>query len=257
VGITVILGVLLLGIYYLSKFFFGVSGLQGTQLISGKVSTTTAPKISTAPPVIYEGGEFSVSFWAYVANWNVNLGQRKLLFQFGGKNFSTIVIGLGAFTNTLIVRVATSTGNGTDTAGSTLLPSDVEKLFKPNPPDDDVGSGEIGAQPVCDLSEIDLQRWVNVAVVISGRTCDVYIDGKLQRSCILNNYFKVDNQSPLTANVIANASGSYGFDGYMSNLNMYNYSLNPSQIYKNYMSGPSGTNTDVSSWFKSLITGTT
>jgi hypothetical protein len=254
IGLLFVVIVAIASIYYLSKFLYGTTGLQSTQLVSGKIPTNAAPQLVNAPPVIYEGGEFSVSFWVYIANWNVNNGTRKLIFTFGGNNYSTIVIGLGARTNTLFVRVATSTGDP-NSQGQKLLTADVADLFQPNPPNEDVGSGSIGTQPMCDLPEIDLQRWVNITVVLNGRTCDVFLDGKLMRSCVLDNYFKVDNSSSLRANVLAFNNKLYGFDGYLSNLNMYNSAMNPSQIWSNYMKGPTGTNTDISSWFNNLING--
>ena len=38
---------------------------------------------------------------------------------------------------------------------------------------------------MCDLTDIDLQRWINITVSVNGRIVDVYYDGKLARSCVL------------------------------------------------------------------------
>ena len=55
-------------------------------------------------------------------------------------------------------------------------------------------SGELGnttgnlqppPQPSCRISNFPLQSWVNIAVSVYNRAIDVYMDGKLQRSCVL------------------------------------------------------------------------
>jgi hypothetical protein len=293
----VMVGLVIIGlvaVYFLSQWLYGTKNLQATSLISGQIPANVPPTKVEAPPKIYEGGELSVSFWVYVANWKAGLGKRKHILEIGGSNFSTLLIGLGAFKNTLFVRTHTrgvgAMGSGTTIIGAapttttnlatvaptatttttapapatttptvspfqnmptqdpTLLATEVTAMFQPMTMDDSVAGG-IANQPMCDLPEIDLQRWVLVSVVMSGRTVDVYLDGKLQRSCMLPSYFKVDTASPLVAKVLQ----FNGFDGYLSRVNAYNYALNPDQVYRLYMAGPSGTNSDIGSWFNSLF----
>ena len=42
-----------------------------------------------------------------------------------------------------------------------------------------------------DVKSIDLQKWVCICVVLSGRRLDVYMDGKLNRSSVLKGMYKV------------------------------------------------------------------
>jgi len=259
----------LVSLYYLSRWLYGTTNLQNTVIIPGQVPANTAPSTVGAPPKIYEGGELSINFWVYISNWKANNGKRKHIIEIFGQNFSTILIGLGAFKNTLLVRVHTIGGGGssnqqavgidpidgfqdlpTRSPDTSLLTSDVSRLFTPLTIDDTT-AWDTESQPLCDLPEIDLQRWVNVSVSLSGRSVDVYLDGKLQRSCVLDSYFKVDNSGDLRARVLQYG----GFDGYISNMNAYNYALNPDQIYHLFMSGPNGVSTDPISWFRNLFTG--
>jgi hypothetical protein len=264
--VLVVIG--LMAVYYLSQWLYGTNNLQASTLISGQIPANTAPSSVGAPPKIYEGGELSISFWTYISNWKANNGTRKHIVEIGGKNFSTILIGLGAFKNTLMVRVQTMGLDGlsasvrgqenissfqdgsTASSDTSLLAPDVARLFAPLTIDDTTAM-DTASQPMCDLPEIDLQRWVNVSVVLAGRSVDVYLDGKLQRSCVMDSYFKVDNSSFLIAKVLQYG----GFDGYVSNMNAYNYALNPDQVYHMFMAGPNGTSTGVISWFKNLFTG--
>jgi hypothetical protein len=88
------------------------------------------------------------------------------------------------------------------------------------------------ALPGCDSPEYDLQRWTHIAVVLSGKITDVYMNGKLARSCIGSSYYKV-SVSP-TINVL----GYKTFNGKLSDLHTYVVALNPAQIYDMYTKGP-------------------
>ena len=78
-----------------------------------------------------------------------------------------------------------------------------------------------------------MQRWNLITVVLSGKTTDVYVDGKLARSCVSSSYYKVD-----TMNVTPNILQHQAFDGKIANLSLYSVALNPAQIYQLYSEGP-------------------
>ena len=113
---------------------------------------------------------------------------------------------------------------------TTLFADDMASLF-----DAPVVSPSADCQPSpqCDIAEFDLQRWNLVTVVLSGKVTDVYVDGKLARSCVAPSYYKVD-----TMNVTPNILQHKTFDGKIANLNLYSVALNPAQIYQIYSSGP-------------------
>jgi hypothetical protein len=94
-------------------------------------------------------------------------------------------------------------------------------------------SGLLDHPQMCDLPEIDMQRWVNITVAVNGKTVDVYVDGKLARSCILRAPYKVDSNG-YTGYALENG----GFGGKISTTTMYDSALNPETVYKNYMAGP-------------------
>jgi hypothetical protein len=86
---------------------------------------------------------------------------------------------------------------------------------------------------VCDLDNIDLQKWVLVSVVLNNKTCDVYMDGKLARSCVLPSFYKVD-----AGGYSAYLLSYGGFGGQISTTTMYDTALNPESVHKLYMAGP-------------------
>jgi hypothetical protein len=92
----------------------------------------------------------------------------------------------------------------------------------------------LDATALCDLPNLDLQKWVQVAISVNGRTVDVYIDGKLARSCVLPGLYRVD-----AGGYNADLLDYGGFGGFVNAVQMYNYALNPNTVYSMYMGGPS------------------
>jgi hypothetical protein len=101
------------------------------------------------------------------------------------------------------------------------------------------------AAPVCDIQEIDLQRWINILVVINNRVCDVYYDGKLSRSCVLPDLPEAG--SPGSGQVVLVGQNG-GFSGKFAAIQFFAYALTPDRIYSIYQRGPSGGQ----NWVKAL-----
>ena len=237
--LVIIIGLIVL--YYSYQFLFGTSMLNSVTIEPGKITANQGLKTYTNQAKLYEGGEYTVNLWVYISGWAQLRGTRKHVFEIGGTQFSTLLISLGGQKNSLSVRVdaVDASGNpmGSNTGG--LAASQINQLFTPF-------ASDISAP--CDIDEIDLQRWIQISVVLNGNVCDVYMDGKLVRSCVLASYFRVD-----TTGQIVKLVDRGGFDGYVSQVSTYNYALHPTSIYNMYMSGPSSTVTDVWSYFVSLF----
>lgn len=267
--VFVIIG--LFAIYYLYRFLYSSESTQkkAVTLIGGQQNAAVHPPPVTDAPIPFEGGDYSVNTWVYVNSYVKNMNSRKHIFEIKGEYFSTLLIALGAFKNTLTVRTQSDTvvdgfasgsgsgsGNG-DTANLTtpnsgsastgsLSVANVNALFAKMSMDDEY----LTTPPVCDIPEIDLQRWTMITVVLSGRTIDVYIDGKLQRSCTSPSYYKVD-PTGVSMNIVDRG----GFDGYIGNTMVGAYSMNPDEIYRAYLSGPSGSSLDILRWIETLFRG--
>jgi hypothetical protein len=236
-------------IYYIYRYFFSSDVIAYTTLINDITDAKIAdaskqPAAITADklPPLYEGGEYSMSCWVYVNDWAYRRSQQKHIFEIGGSGengFITLLVGLGPFKNKLMVRVHTASG----TTGAGSLPTGATHTAM-NAMQTEAGLTD--DMPMCDLPELDMQRWVLVSVVLTGRICDVYLDGKLARSCTLPGFFRVD------ANYSAKALLQGGFGGYISNLTAYGYAMNPSDVYKMYMNGPK-TGGGFLDWFTSFF----
>lgn len=240
-----IIVIILVAAYYIYRYFFTQDTMTFTQLVSGVADAKKPGKVipADALPGLYEGGEYSMSCWVYINDWSYRRTQMKHIFEIGGSNFVTLLVGLGNYKNKLVVRLHTADQNSTtNPEGSVLTTTTRNTLLS----DTGMENGLTSANGGCDLPSIDMQRWVLVSVVISGRICDVYIDGKLARSCTLPSFFKVDNG--YAVKTLLNG----GFGGFISNLTAYGYALNPADIYKTYMAGPT-TSMGFIDWLKSFF----
>ena len=79
---------------------------------------------------------------------------------------------------------------------------------------------------------------------------DVYIDGKLSRSCVTGSYYKVD-----PTGVKLKVAERGGFDGYLNGISTFNYPLSPADVYRLYEVGPAGKSAGINSLVSSLFGG--
>lgn len=244
--VVLIIGVGLL--YYIYKYFFESQGLGSRALITTAIPAN--PAASPKPyeiPAVYEGGEYSITFWSYITAYKDQVGKAKHILELApnsttGTPKSTLVVGLGPFNNKLMVRVNTNA-----TGAEQLTKANVENIFKPT----QIPSGQLlnDTMPMCDLPEVELQRWVCFGIVLNGRTIDVYMDGKLARSCVLPSFYTVDPNG-VSCKVLQYG----GYDGFLSNVYVYSAALNPDQMYRIYMNGPADTVTGgFWGWVKSIF----
>jgi hypothetical protein len=146
-----------------------------------------------------EGLEFSYSVWIYVQDWTQGWKNIFVKGATGGGSNSTRAPGLWLYpdTNSLHARINT--------------------FASPN--------------EGCDIKNIPLQKWVHITYVLNNRTVDIYIDGKLERSCVLRGVPKL-NDEPVRV------CDNGGFFGKISNLVYFRYAMKPDEVYKIYASGP-------------------
>jgi hypothetical protein len=282
-------------IYFIYRYITGSDTIQQTLILKDSVEAnkTESSKNNIKIPSIYEGGEFTINFWIYISGYRYRQGQRKHLVEIystgtSQNTFSTILVALGAFKPTLMVRAHTSPssnivpsgnknygitdcsgGNPNDCSGgkmsgfsqltdsnytpqnnvndNTLFTRDLNQFFKPMQVDE--------PSSTCDVKDLSLQKWLNICITMNGKTLDVYQDGKLVKTCIYKNFFKVDSANGIALRYLQGTLP--GFDGYFTRLQVTNQALNPDEIYKIYMGGYSGSSpaNDPVSFIKYIFTG--
>jgi hypothetical protein len=251
-----IFALIALALYYFYKWLNGTGELSDVIIYSSATdglpgydtkSTTYTPSNSDIP-MLFSGGEYSISTWVYITDWGVNKNKNKHLLSLsgGGNTYFTTVIYLGQNIPKVGIRTSVSDGSA-GSAGLNLTPTTLDLIIKPTTGS---GSSSLPSSPYtdsdadlikCDIESIDIQRWVNITVVMSGRTQDVYINGKMSRSCVLDSIFKVDGDKPTIL-----LGGPGGFGGLIGTTRAANFAYSPDQVYKNYQNGP----LDTSLWTK-------
>jgi hypothetical protein len=244
-------------IYYTYVALFKTSEKKAITFFSGpkKAATDSGFKVdsSSMPPVV-EGGEYTVSFWMYINDWNHRNNQGKHVLSIGSplnisgtSPYETLVVYLGPHKNTLHIRVQSSDVSVITPVSNSLTVQNVVPLFG------DVGTVQrlpLPFEPTgVDIPMIDMQRWVNVTIVLNGRTCDVYLDGKLARSTIMKGFYRV------APGYVMEAFSQGGYGGYMSNLQAFDHAINPEEAYRIYSGGPHGPMSFLQ-WMKSIFSPT-
>ena len=228
----------LVALYYVYKFLISGSELEVT-LLDAEMDAN-APRgfiISKNPDVrVKQGGEYTISFWMYINSWDYRSGLAKSVIQIVDNNnagdYALLTTVLYPNEPKLMVRVRTNAA----------ISKGVDYTKRSN--FDSLLSGRQGAtmfnpsmeMPVCDIQDIDLQRWINITISVNGRIVDIYYDGKLNRSCVLPDI----PSAPATGlqSILVGQKGGYG--GKISGIQFFAYPLTPDRIYSIYQAGPRG-----------------
>ena len=215
-AIIVIIFILML----LKYLFTDPYTLQNMQ--DGKSSSTiSASSLATNGGV--PSSNFAYSTWFYINNWNYRYGEPKVIF---GRMGSPSTQGLGS-----VVGVS-----GLDPCPAVVLGA-VENNISislgcyPGINQQPTTPGGKTVVHTCSVSNVPIQKWVNLVVSVYGRSMDVYIDGKLVRTCLLPGVASVNNNS----NIYVTPNG--GFDGWTSKIQYYPNSINPQEAWNIYSQG--------------------
>ena len=182
---------------------------------------------------------FSYSTWFYVSDWNYRYGEYKVILgRMSAPSSSTTssfngingigpcpVIYLGQTQNNISIQQNCYKGvNNPDTT----TPPPPAGTPPPTQPNDIVST--------CVVSNIPIQKWVNLIVSVYGRTLDVYIDGKLVKTCLLPGIAKVNSN----ADLLITPNG--GFNGWTSRTQYWATPMNPDQAWDIYSKSFKNTN---------------
>lgn len=217
ITIVVIVLIIML-IRYMIMDPYTLQNMQNGQT-SSKVPASSLATNGTNTP----SSNFAYSIWFYVNDWNYRYGEPKVIFgRMGSQSTSTSsqiqgvngndpcpAVVLGAVENNISISLACYPGinqTPTTTGGNTVIKT-------------------------CGVSNVPIQKWVNLTMSVYGRTMDIYLDGKLVRTCLLPGIASVN----ANADVYVTPSG--GFDGWTTKFQYYPSPLNPQQAWNIYAQG--------------------
>lgn len=254
-------------LYLIYQFLYGTSDLNDYNVVS-EVTVARESIQNTNGLLTYQntdketkifkigdGSDFSLGFWIYIKDINYSTNNNKFILSLGGtipkdatqqsvtpdEQFLVIYLGGAQYSLKVKTNARNRTIQTTSTTESPLSGNNIKKIFTELP----VQNLSENQADACDINQIDIQKWVYVAITYSSRTLDVYIDGKLARSCIVGDI------KP-TTNYKLNLFGFGGYGGFFSNLTTHDYALNPEQIWRYYMAGP-GPKYTLLQWLQTLF----
>ena len=248
----VFLVVLLAILYVVYTYLYPADDPTYTQFLKGEADARKpVPMKKTKVPAIYTGGDFTLSFWIYIDDWNYKVSSNKFLFAISPElltstSVSPLVGVLTPLQNGLMVRASTVKGGSPGATGQSTTSSagpditvetNLQQLLNQQT---SMSMFQSTVDAPCDVKEVPLQRWVNVTIVSSGRVLDVYMDGKLSRSCVLDNVLNVPR-----GQLKLRLGESGGFGGRYSSVQMWSQQITPDVIYGIYQMGPTQTQHDL------------
>lgn len=208
--INIVIGVIVILLIYL--FFTWFFGDATRNYLLGMHDARKSYKIEGDNIPQGSSSDYTYSIWVYISNWDTN---QKIIFVRGGRGaHDAPKVSLGTTLNNVEVTLGTYAGHDS-------------------------------THPInhtCTLENIPIQSWANIIVTLNNRALDLYLDGKLVRTCILPGVPKSNPGSSL----LVTPNG--GFDGFTSNFLYFSRAINPREAYAIYREGPGGGN-----WFTGLI----
>lgn len=195
--------------------------------------------IKVLKPPMSTGGEYSLQTWIYIQDWDHRSGAPKHVFTIysdgkpssGRPEHATMIGVIYPNENKLMIRVHQETeSSGAQNNTDLTVYNNLNNLFK----NKNAMSKTSMDYPICDITDLDLQRWLCLAIVVNGRVIDVFMDGKLARSCVCPGIPTIEQGT----NSIVLCKTGVTFGGLLSTTRFYGYALTPARIYELYQEGP-------------------
>lgn len=220
VGIVVV-GALVYGVYW----YAFQKGSGAWKPIVDKLTTIGATFDGKAMNVI-SGAEippgvqdYGMQFWMYIKDWDYRYGQEKVVLRRVDPTVKGAVgpeISLAPNENTLQVRVSLFPAGG-EAQASTPAPANQ-------------GGSATGDSFTCKVENVPLQSWFSVTVTVFQRNLDIYLNGKLVKSCVLPGVPR-----PVAGDVEVGPDG--GFSGTVCDVYSYAKALVPTDALAFYTQG--------------------
>ena len=195
--------IIILIVYIFAQQFSGESRLteMADARVEQKILAAQLPK-SAVPNM-----NCTYAVWVYVGDWNYRYGEKKVIF---GRS--------DEFKNQGPLVSFAATQNNID----------IEVDVYPNSREDSK------VTHTCTVTNVPLQKWVNVMLSVYNKTLDVYIDGKLSRSCLLPGVPRLSRSEA----IIVTPDG--GFTGNTAGFEFWDEESTPERAWNVYSKGYTG-----------------
>ena len=248
IGIVLLVIVLSVGGYFLYRYLTSKRELYTSKMLIPYIYDAQLDKMFTnsSIPSNISGNEYNINMWIYISDYQYRNNKDKCILFKGNIDSSSnskldythksdlkkasCSIWLAKGVNTLIVCTGLDTKFSDKSCPQTTLDGGPTKDCNKT---DGVDVDE------CHVENLPIQRWVNLNVSLRNNVLDIFMDGSLVKSCILNGTPVINKD-----NLYISKTGSdsmNGFNGYLSKLEYTNKSLSVDNIMKRYKNGPTVT----------------
>jgi hypothetical protein len=207
---VIIIVLLIIVISYVSQDLNTLTDIMSAQTMQ-KIEAQDLPAYSSSGNTT----NFTYSIWFFIDDWNYRYGEPKSIFgrmsTGTGERHPCPSVALGPILNNIIVSLAVY-------PGLDEMPED----------------GSNFVVHTCGISNVPIQKWCNFFLSVYGRTLDLYLDGKLVRTCVLPGVANIDSD----ASVYVTPMG--GFSGWTSRFQYWPESSNPQKAWDVYKAGYGG-----------------
>ena len=205
--VLVVLLVLWLLVKWLSQSNTTMNGVTRAGGRVGGKPSAPLPRASYPLKGSHNTSNYTFSIWYFVSEWNpLGEGASRAPLISSTNGFS---IAMAGASNDLTVNIPESLNSGAVTVP-------------------------------CVVYNVPLQRWTNVIVSVYGRSVDIYIDGKLVKTCLLQHPGMGPGPKGYITPNSAHGPHASTIIGYTANGQYWDNATSPQQAYNIYKNGFSG-----------------
>jgi len=221
-GIIVTIFILIL-LYVIVKLIYSTATAPLSPMQNGMTMTTVMPTSLQGGTSGANSGNFSYSIWFYINDWNYRYGEPKVIF---GRMGSATTSGGGSVSGV----------SGNDPCPAVVLGGvqnnlSISMSCYPGANSQRESTSTNSVVHTCNVANVPVQRWVNLLVSVYGRSLDVYIDGKLVKTCLLPGVAKINTKSPIYV------TPGGGFSGWTANFQYWSNPTDPQTAWNIYSQG--------------------
>jgi len=127
-------------------------------------------------------------------------------------------------------KTATVTSNSSDKLFRVLFKNDTNTIqIYPR--------GDSDTSNLCEVAEFPLQKWVNLIISFNGAAMDVYVDGKLVKSCVVNTGSRIGETQTI---VLGHNDVNNNDVGFITNVKLKAAPIAPQEAWDIYSQGFGG-----------------
>lgn len=218
----IILGVIIVILLYTIYVYFSTSASTLATIVDCSTKSTYVDGSKLSNP---SSSSFTYGLWVYIRDWaSKSSGITNIFYRtcLSGTSVNTIHVFLENSSPKLCVQFSDGSSGYTYSKITTTTSA----------------SATTRAQDaaITVTSAVPLQKWMYLVVSVDGGTyVDIYLDGKMVKTSILNNPVSGIGASSTSSSIPGIVIGP--FNGYVSTFNSWGYALDPQTVWSYYMKG--------------------